>query len=252
MSGSKLSDVFPPSAVLDPQTPAHAAVADQPLGLTVHAMPLQGADTGVAGASLVNGRLKMLAILLVCVAPVVASYFTYYVIRPEGRRNFGELIDPQPPMPNAATVSLNGEPGTLRDLTGQWLLVSVGSATCDAACTRHLYLQRQLRESLGKEKDRVDWVWLVDDDAPVDAQLRDGLQQARVLRVKHDDLAGWLAPAAGHALADHLYLVDPKGMWMMRFPPGLEAATAAKAKSDLERLLRASVSWDKAGRESRP
>lgn len=252
MSGSKLSDVFPPDGVLDAHAVAQPPVGDRPLGLTVHAMPLQGPNAGPTGVPLASGRLKMLAILLVCVAPVVASYFTYYVVRPEGRRNFGQLIDPQLPMPSAATVSLAGVAGNLHELAGQWLLVSVASGACNDACTRHLYLQRQLRESLGKEKDRVDWVWLVDDEAPVAEQLRGGLQQAHVLRIRHDDVAAWLAPASGHVLADHLYLVDPKGMWMMRFPPGLEPATAAKVKSDLERLLRASASWDKAGRESRP
>lgn len=251
MFGSKLSDVSPPSAVLESKLPAPVVSADQPLGLTVHVMPMQSAQAGAAPASLVSGRLKMLAILLVCVAPVLASYFTYYVVRPEGRRNFGQLIDPQVPIPSAATLSLDGAAGNLRDLAGQWLLVSVASGACNDACTRQLYLQRQLRESLGKDKDRVDWIWLVDDAAPVDEQLRGGLRQANVLRVKHDDVASWLAPAAGQLLADHLYLVDPKGMWMMRFPPGLEPATAAKAKSDLERLLRASASWDKAGRENR-
>jgi hypothetical protein len=33
------------------------------------------------------GRLKMLIVLLVCASPVIASYFTYFVIRPEGRTN---------------------------------------------------------------------------------------------------------------------------------------------------------------------
>ena len=41
----------------------------------------------------------MLLVLLVCAAPVIASYFTYYVVRPEGRRNYGELIEPQRPFP---------------------------------------------------------------------------------------------------------------------------------------------------------
>jgi len=53
---------------------------------------------------------------------------------------------------------------------------------------------------------------------------------------------------AGHGLKDHLYLVDPLGNWMMRFPTGLDTAGAAKAKRDIERVLRASASWDAAGR----
>jgi hypothetical protein len=61
--------------------------------------------------------------------------------------------------------------------------------------------------------------------------------------------SGWRLPRA--ALRDHLYVVDPMGNWMMRFPAvHLDAKVhgAAKAKRDLERLLRASASWDKAGR----
>jgi len=38
------------------------------------------------------------------------------------------------------------------------------------------------------------------------------------------------------------------GHWMMRFPAHLDKAGAGKAKRDLDRLLRASASWDQAGR----
>jgi hypothetical protein len=194
----------------------------------------------------------MLALLLVCAAPVLASYYTYYVVRPEGRRNFGELVQPQRPMPELETLTLNGQRGTLRALKDQWLLVSVAPSDCAAACQQNLYLQRQMRESLGKDKDRVDWVWLVTDGAPLSSAILPGLQQATVLRVNAQALAQWLAPASGHTLTEHLYVVDPMGNWMMRFPAALDASTAARAKRDLERLLRASASWDTAGRMEQP
>jgi hypothetical protein len=38
------------------------------------------------------------------------------------------------------------------------------------------------------------------------------------------------------------------GNFMMRFPAGLDREGAARAKRDLERLMRASASWDQAGR----
>ena len=191
----------------------------------------------------------MLGVLLVCAAPVIASYFTYYVIRPDGKRNFGELIQPQRPMPALATVALDGTQSTLPALQKQWLLVSVAPGACDSACENHLYLQRQLRESLGKEKDRVDWVWLIPDGVAPPAALLPGLKQATVLQVDGAALAQWLQPAEGHKLAEHLYVVDPMGNWMMRFAPGMDATGAAKAKKDVDRLLRASASWDNAGRE---
>lgn len=192
----------------------------------------------------------MLAVLLACAAPVVASYLTYYVIRPEARRVYGELIDPQRPLPSTQAMRLDGQPLPLSSLKGQWLLVSVGGGACDATCAEHLYLQRQLREGLGKDKDRLDWVWLVADDAAVPATLQPALKDATVLRVPPAELAAWLTPASGQALAQHLYVVDPIGNWMMRFPAGLDRATASRAKRDLERLLRASAFWDQAGRET--
>lgn len=196
----------------------------------------------------VSGRWKMLAVLLVCAAPVIASYFTYYVVRPESRRNYGELIEPQRPVPALAATTLKGQVTTLQALKGQWLLVTVAGGACDAACENHLYLQRQLRESLGKDKDRMDRVWLLTDDAPVREALLPALSDATVLRVDAAALGQWLQPAAGQSLASHLYVVDPMGNFMMRFPAGLDREGAARAKRDLERLMRASASWDQAGR----
>ena len=227
---------------------AKPGALEQPLGLTVHSLP-EPRDAALAdGRRARTGRWKMLLVLLVCASPVIASYFMYYVVRPEGRRNYGELIDPQRPMPSLAATDLAGKTVNLPSLQGQWLLVSVASGACDAACEKHLYLQRQLREGLGKDKERLDWVWLVADGAPVREELRAALQQATVLRVDAAQLAQWLAPAQGHQLADHLYVVDPMGHWMMRFPAGQDASTAAKVRKDLERLMRASAGWDQPGR----
>ena len=220
---------------------------DEPLGLTVHSLPVPQEAVASDSRRTRVGRLKMLAVLAICAAPVVASYLTYYVIRPEGRRNYGELVE-QRQLPPIAVTALDGSSVVLRSLRGQWLLVSVSGGECGAACERHLYLQRQLRESLGKDKDRVDWVWLVTDGKPVREALRPALGQATVLRVDPAPLAQWLTPAPGRSLADHLYLVDPMGNWMMRFPAELELSSASKAKRDLERLLRASAGWDQPGR----
>ena len=239
MSGSKLSDATTLPAAPKPEL--------EPIGLTVHRLPEPEAAV-LAAQRTRRGRWQMLLVLLACAAPVIASYFTYYVIRPEGRRNFGELIDPQHPMPDMPGLDLEGRTHKLTELKGQWLLVSVGSGSCNELCVQQLYFQRQLRESLGKERDRLDRVWLVSDMQAIPAEMQPGLQDATVLRVPAEELARWLAPAPGHEMGEHLYVVDPMGNWMMRFPARLDVETAAKAKRDLERLLRASSAWDQAGR----
>lgn len=191
----------------------------------------------------------MLLVLAVCAAPVIASYFTYFVIRPQGRTNYSEFVTPPREIPAALPLhDLKGQAVPATSLHGQWLVVVVAGGACDSRCESHLVLQRQLIETLGKEKERVDKVWLVTDDAmPTPALLKaiEGSRPATVLRVSAAALAQWLTPAAGRQVDEHLYLVDPMGKWMMRTPVDPEPA---KLKRDLERLLRASASWDQPGR----
>lgn len=224
-----------------------AKMPDEPLTLTVHSLPTPDRGNAERVAATRAGRWKMLAILLVCAAPVIASYLTYYVIRPEGRRNYGELIAAQPLLPAIEGRDVQGRAVPLTALKDQWLLISVADSACDAACEKHLYLQRQLRETLGREKDRLDWVWLRTGAADLSQPLREATAAATVLHVDAAALAQWLQPSPGQRLEDHLYVVDPLGRWMMRFPANIDPA---RAKRDLDRLLRASSSWDKAGRDN--
>jgi len=222
-----------------------AQTPDEPLTLTVHSLPpLDQAGAG-AVVNARSGRWKLLGLALVCVAPVVASYLTYYVIRPEGRRNYGELIDPQRPLPAITAVNTQGQTVPLATLKDQWLLISVADSACVEACQEHLLMQRQLRETLGREKDRLDWVWLRTGDTPLAEPLKQATAAAQVLQIDAQALAAWLQPAAGQKIEDHLYVVDPLGNWMMRFPANIDPK---QAKRDLDRLLRASAFWDKAGR----
>ncbi len=219
--------------------------AGEALSFTVHAMPTPAIDEKRTA----RGRLKMLAVLLVCAAPVIASYFTYFVLRPEGRTNYSTLIDPQRPIPEDLPLAdLEGRAVTAASLKGQWLLVVVGGGACNAECEKKLWLQRQLREALGREKERVDKVWLVPDGVAPRAEAAQAMLAAKaasVLSVPQAALANWLAPAAGQQLEDHFYIVDPLGNWMMRVPPN---ADAGRLKRDIDKLLRASASWDTAGR----
>ncbi|HEX6239791.1 MAG TPA: hypothetical protein VFZ61_02810 [Polyangiales bacterium] len=196
-----------------------------------------------------RGRLQMALILLVCAAPVIASYLAVYVVRPgTGDAAYGDLVQPSVGLPDINGIDLQGRSVPLRSLKGQWLLVAVGPAACDAACEQRLFLQRQLREMLGRERERLDKVWLVTDQAPLDSALQQAVTDGvpvHVLRVPRADVQRWLQPAPGQLLDSHLYLVDPMGEWMMRLPT---APDPAKVKRDLDRLLRASASWDLPGR----
>jgi len=229
------------SSVRDAASPA------EPLSFTVHSMPAP--DLAAAQRRQASGRLKLLLLLLACAAPVIASYFTYYVIRPEGRANYSTLIQPTRALPALALATLDGQAVPAAALKGQWLLVVVGDAACAGACERRLFMQRQLREMVGRERERIDKLWLVTGPGTPAAELQTLFNPAvaplQMLRADRDAVAAWLQPAPGQALEDHLYIVDPLGEWMMRAPAD---ADPARLKRDIDRLLRASGSWDKPGR----
>lgn len=218
------------------------------LGLTVHNLPEPSLGDAQRTRS---GRIRMLLILLVCASPVIASYLTYFVIRPEGRTNYSELILPTRPLPSASELpltDLQGHAVAPESLRGQWLLVVVAGGDCDATCENALFLQRQLRETLGKERDRVDKLWLVSDARPVRPAVLQAISigtPATVLRVPRDALARWLTAAPDQVLEQHMLVVDPMGQLMMRVPADPDPA---KLKRDIEKLLRASASWDRPGR----
>jgi hypothetical protein len=133
-------------------------------------------------------------------------------------------------------------------LRGQWLLVAVGPSTCDADCDKRLFMQRQLREMLGREADRLDKLWLVTDGQLPAPDLRAAAEAAPAMRILQADgaaVARWLTAEQGHRLEEHLYIVDPMGEWMMRVPAQPDPA---KVKRDLDKLMRASAGWDKPGR----
>lgn len=240
MSGSNSSPLDAASA-----NARNPAAPDEPLTMTVYDLPRLDKQGAQKAVNVKAGRWKMLALFLVCASPVIASYFTYYVIRPEGRTNYGELILPIVPMPALTATGNNGAAVGLESLKHQWLFVSVADSACNEQCERHLYLQRQIREGLGKNKDRVDWVWLRTGATELSAPLQEATAMATVLHVPEAQLSTWLQPEAGRALSDHLYVIDPMGNWMMRFPADAEPA---RMRRDLEKLLRASSFWDQPGR----
>lgn len=220
----------------------------EPLGLTVHTLPQPGEALVRQRAS---GRLKMLLVMAVCAAPVLMSYFFYYVARPSGGATaYGTLIQPTAPMPDVQAHTLDGQARALRGLAGQWLLVVVDGGACAADCEKRLFMQRQLREMNGKERERIDKLWLVVDDAPVSPTLAQALAATpamHVLRLPRAVVANWLKPAPGQVLEDHLYIIDPLGEWMMRAPANPDPS---RLKRDVDKLLRGSAGWDQPGRQA--
>ena len=180
-----------------------------------------------------RGRWTPALILAVCVIPFVASYLVYYLWPPQSRMNYGTLIEPHP-LPAAPLARLDGSRFSLAELKGRWVMLQVDASGCAQACRRKLYHMRQVRLTQGREMSRIERVWLVRDVGPVETVLLREYDGTHVARAGSATIAA--LPAERDA-ADHIYLIDPLGNLMLRFP---KEADPSRMKKDLERLLKVS------------
>ena len=186
-----------------------------------------------------SGRWKLLMVLAVCAFPLLGSYFTYYVLKPGARNNYGALIDPRAhPVPALAATTLDGKPASLDAFKGKWIMLQTGPSDCRQACRKQLFAMRQLRLMQGKEMERIERVWLITDAQPLETMVMREFDGTSMLRVSAAALGRWLPVEPGGNAADHLYLIDPLGNLMMRFP---KDADPSRVKQDVAKLLKASA-----------
>ena len=123
----------------------------------------------------------------------------------------------------------------LSTLRGKWILLQLDQADCAAACRAKLYDMRQVRLAQGREMERVERVWLILDEAPLETRLIREYDGTHMLRAAGSPIIAEFPPAGG--ARDHIYLIDPHGNLMLRFPRN---ADPRRMNKDLSRLLRAS------------
>jgi hypothetical protein len=203
---------------------------------------LQADGTVPVPAARKRGRWMLILVLLVCASPLIASYFTYYVLKPDKRTNYGTLIDQRAhPVPALATTTVDGRPQSLQALQGKWIMLMTAPGTCPQTCRQQLLAMRQLRLMQGKEMDRIERVWLITDREPLDTIIMREFDGTHMLRADGAAVAAWLPADAGTTSADHLYLIDPLGHLMMRFPQDPQLQQVRKVYKDINKLLKASA-----------
>lgn len=162
-------------------------------------------------------RAKLVAVFLACAAPFVLAWAAWYFGWASGTTgNYGELIAPR---------SVAGAP--LAALRGKWVMVMFDGAACDAYCEKKLYFMRQVRKAQGKEQGRVERLWIITDGGSPRPELLAAIEGTHLARTAPGVFPG--------EPRDHIYLVDPLGNLMMRFPRDPDPSHVIK---DLQRLLK--------------
>ncbi|MGH8378265.1 MAG: hypothetical protein ACRER7_04860 [Gammaproteobacteria bacterium] len=168
----------------------------------------------------------LIAILFaVFVLPVVVAWILYLNINSLhfSTTQHGEFITP-PRALSMATLPLPLTGGTLAPdfFKGRFTLVYMSAAVCNPDCEEALMLTRQTRVALGQKIESVQRLYLVEGAPANPAKLvreQPGLMVADVSGpagqnlIKQFSADGQSAPDAGK----YIYLVDPKGFYIMRY-----------------------------------
>ena len=126
----------------------------------------------------------------------------------------------------------------IKELKGHWLMINLlPEAKCSEACEDGLYKTHQLTLMMGKDIARIRRLAVVYDPSyqPFGKRWQDDARLLKVVpseRLKSDINARAGAPRQGE-----LWIMDPLGNLMMRYPPGYDPY---KVRSDLSKLLRIS------------
>lgn len=171
--------------------------------------------------------------------PFLAAILLYFYggesFRPSGSTAHGILITEPGALPSGPLASAGNRRA---QFNGKWSLLYVHQGDCGPACAESLYRTRQVRRALGKDDVRVQRFMV----AAAGAAGPD----AAVLDNEHPDLVviGEGSPVRDAVLAvfgpfqeGDVFLADPLGNVMMRFPPGTSMKDMHK---DLSLLLKAS------------
>ena len=163
-----------------------------------------------------SGKTKLALVFIICAAPFVLGWLAYQLGwgMAGGRANYGELVGPR------------ALAGPLVPLRGKWVLVTFDPAACDAPCEKKLFIVRQIRRAQGKDAERIERLWVVTDGGKPRAELLAAIEGTR--------LASGQLDVPGNR-SEHIYLVDPLGNLMMRYPPDPDPSRMIK---DLQRLLK--------------
>ena len=179
-------------------------------------------------------KLIVLGVGLVSLFPIVAALYFYYVAPPAGRMNHGDLLPPTPLKAKALPLLAGGE-FRFEQMRGKWMLLQIDSGDCNARCREKLYAMRQVRLAQGKDMVRLERIWLLTDGSSPAPDLLTEYAGTVIVRASGSEVLAAF-PAPGDPAA-HLYVVDPQGNLMMRFP---EIPDPTRVIKDLQRLLRPS------------
>ena len=177
--------------------------------------------------------------MLFFIPPMVAVWLNAYQPNwnPFGHSNRGDLIQPAVFVQVDSLKALDGLSFDEKYLTSRWTMVYLDSGSCESACKKALSVMRQVRLALGRDRERLQRLFINLDNGTAARNRRvELLAQFPGLRIAEMKENSQLALKT-RDIKGAMWLIDPRSFLMMRFPAQIPTSDMLK---DLQRLMKLS------------
>jgi len=179
-----------------------------------------------------RGRVVLVLVAAIFALPLAAGWLAHrFGWSPGTTGSHGQLLSPM----SVAELAFPEDGGALlrlADLRGRWVLLMFDNPACGERCERKLYAIRQSRRAMGQDMSRIERIWLLTGPGRPAPALVAAIEGTRIVRATPELLDRVKSSGGGDG---DIYLVDPRGSLMMRFPGDPDPAGMIK---DLRRLLK--------------
>jgi hypothetical protein len=180
-----------------------------------------------------RNRLALLGLAALFVLPILAAmWINYRGQLPAPTRQHGELLQPRPDLSEHAPVLRGGGEYAWAPSERIWRIVVAPPADCGEACLRLGEQLDTVWRLFGRNADHAHVLWLCppDECTPPPALSPEALRV-----VEHDPALRAQLPRVDDPRGLPVYVVDPYGFVVLRYPPGFDPAGL---REDMARLLK--------------
>lgn len=181
-----------------------------------------------------RSRLVLLAIFALFFGSLlIAGVLRFTDWRPAGTSSHGEMLDPPGDLRRAVPLRVDGSAYAWNPAARTWRIALAPPAACGRECVALAHSLDTVRQLTGRHASRVDVLWLC--ASTTCAPPADASRLATLQLLQSNPALRAALPRVDDPRGVPVYVIDPNGFVILRYPPGFDAGGL---RADLAKLLK--------------
>ena len=182
-----------------------------------------------------SGRKILLGMAVIFVLPFTIAATLHLLNVHPSSRSYGELVNPPKPLQISVLHDAQGKAISSQQWLKKWSIVTVATSTCAEPCLTQIHLLKQVNIALDKDAKRVQRVLIMPTLPNTEAISTLQKQYPELVILSGADAETVQFATQFSGAVGSVYLVDPLGNLMMRYPQNMNPKGML---TDLKKLLK--------------